>query len=419
MLSLKPFAVSTRRPPSPLETRDCVRFLILTQYYPPEIGAAQTRLGAIARALIQRGHTLEVVTAMPNHSFGRTLEGYRGRLYMRERIDGALVHRTWVYAAGGTGLRRMFNYLSFALTCFIGLARARRPDAIFVESPPLFLSVPGWIASKLRRCKLIFNVADLWPDAVRELGVIRTGPLMAAAQLLERWTYRNSTMINVVTDGIERDLRLRKGVPASKLRFLPNGVDVETFAPRDRSAPLALRLGLGNRPMFLYVGTHGIAHALHHLIAAAKLVPEAFVLLVGAGTTKASLMMLARGVENVHFAAPVPPDQMSEYFSLACASVVPLIRSNHNGGARPSKLFASLACGVPVIYSGEGEGAAIVEEAQAGIVVAPENPAAIAGAMRTLIALPNLREQMAQRARAVAIERFAWPGIVDRWLASL
>jgi colanic acid biosynthesis glycosyl transferase WcaI len=396
-----------------------VRLLILSQYYPPEIGAAQARLSALTRALIRRGHEVEVVTAMPNYPVGRTLPGYRHRFYMRESIDGAPVHRTWVYAAAGTGVRRIVNYLSFACTSMFGLFRARRPDAIFVESPPLFLAVPGWIAAKVRRCPLIFNVADLWPDAVRELGVIEGGPFLRAAESLEAWSYRRATVINVVTDGIERRLREHKRVPASKLRYLPNGVDVERFAPRVRSATLAARLHLDERPVFLYAGMHGIAQALDHLIAAAALVPEAVVLLIGAGTTKNALVALARGHENVRFIDPVQPDEMSEYFSLAHASVVPLVRCEGNIGARPAKVFASLACGVPVIYSGEGEGAAIIAEAGAGIVVPPEDSREIARAMRRLMNDPAEREEMSRRARDVAVQRYAWPAILDRWLASL
>jgi colanic acid biosynthesis glycosyl transferase WcaI len=384
-----------------------VRLLILSQYYAPEIGAAQTRLSALTRELVARGHEVEIVTATRDH------------FYRSEYIDGARVHRTWVYAATGTGSRRMANYLSFACTSLFGLARARRPDAIFVESPPLVLAVPGWLAAKRWRCPLIFNVADLWPDAVRELGVMHNGPLLQAAEKLEAWTYRQATMVNVVTNGIERRLLENKGVPASKLRYLPNGVDVETFAPAARNNALAERLQLDDRPVFLYVGTHGIAHALQHLVAAAVQVPKAQVLFVGDGTTKASLVALARDIENVRFLDPVQPEEMADYFSLAYASIVPLVRSGVNDGARPAKVFASLACGVPVIYSGNGEGAAIITDADAGIVVPPEDAGAIAEAMRELLRDPARREVMARNARTAAVEHFAWPGIVERWLATL
>ena len=398
-----------------------MRLVFLTQYYPPEIGAPQTRLAALTRALVQRGWHVEVVTAMPHHLMGRILHGYRGRIYSCEKLDGATVHRTWVYAASGTGVRRMLNYLSFAFSCLLGLLRVRRPDAIFVESPPLFLAVPGWLAAKRYRCKLIFNVADLWPDAIRELGVLRSGPLLGVAERLEAWTYRRATVVNAVTSGIERSLRERKGVPVTKLRFLPNGVDTERLAPCERSVALAQRLQLDDRPLFVYAGTHGIAQGLHTLVDAAALAPYVTVLCIGGGTTKAALMAYARArnVENVRFLDPVPLDEIPEYFSLAVASVVLLVRSELHRDARPSKLFASFACGVPVIYGGEGEGADIVEHAGAGLVVPPEDPAALAMAMATLAADPVQRTRMANNARTLAVERFAWSGIVDRWVASL
>ncbi len=398
-----------------------MRFVILTQYYPPEIGAPQTRLAALTRELVRRGHAVEVVTAMPNHLLGRTHEDYRKKFYVREMLDGAVIHRTWVYAAMGTGARRMLNYLSFTLSSLWGLFQTRRADVVFVESPPLFLSIPGWIAAKRSRAALIFNVADLWPDTIRDLGVLGDGPLLRAAEKLEAWTYARATLVNAVTDGIERDLRERKHVASKKLRFLPNGIDVNAFAPRSRSADLAARLRLDGRPLFLYAGTHGIAQGLHNLIEAASMVPEATMLFVGAGTVKRALVEIARkrGVSNVRFLDPVRLDDMPEYFSLACASIVPLVRNDVHLGARPSKIFPSFACGIPVIFSGEGEGAALIRDAGAGIVVPPEDPAAIAGAMREMIDNPQAHRAMSERARNVAVERFAWPAIVDRWLASL
>ena len=290
-----------------------------------------------------------------------------------------------------------------------------------MESPPLFLAVPGWLAAKRYRCKLIFNVADLWPDAIRELGVLRPGPLLGAAERLEAWTYRRATVVNAVTNGIARDLRDRKGVPITKLRFLPNGVDTERLAPRERSVALARKLQLDDRPVFVYAGTHGIAQGLQTLVDAAALAPDVTVLFIGGGTTKRALIAYARArnVENVRFLDPVPLDDIPEYFSLAVASVVLLVRSELHRDARPSKLFASFACGVPVIYGGEGEGADIVEHASAGVVVPPEDPAALAAAMATLAADPVQRTRMANNARTLAVERFAWPGIVDRWVASL
>ena len=399
-----------------------MRVLILTQYYPPEIGAPQTRLAALARELRRRDHEVEVVTAMPHHLVGRTYKGYRGKFYMRDMVDGTTVHRTWVYAATGTGIRRIANYLSFTCTSLVGLALAQRPDVIFVESPPLFLSVPGWIAATLRKAKLIFNVADLWPDSVRELGVMQDGPMLRAAERLEAWTYRKADIVNAVTNGIEETLRSRKGVPAAKLRFLPNGIDVDSFSPRPPLQSLARSLRLDERRIFIYAGTHGIAQGLEHVVDAAKLVEDrAIVLFVGSGPTKHALLERARraGITNIRFVDPVPLDRMPAYFSLAYASIVPLVRSELMRGARPSKLFPALASGVPIVYSGEGEGAQLVADAQAGVVVPPENPTALANAMRELCDDVATRNEMAERARALAVDRFAWSTIVGSWLQTI
>jgi colanic acid biosynthesis glycosyl transferase WcaI len=399
-----------------------MRILILTQYYPPEIGAPQTRLAALARELRRRGFGVEVVTAMPHHLVGRVYKGYRGKLYLRESIEGVRVHRTWVYAATGTGVRRMLNYFSFALTSLFALLFVRRCDVVFVESPPLFLSVPGWIAAMLHRATLIFNVADLWPDSVRELGVLSGGPLLALASHLEAWTYRRADYVNAVTEGIERILRNDKGVPARKLRFLPNGIDTERFTPRRAHPGLRARLRLDERNVFIYAGTHGIAQGLHTLVHAAELVgQDATLLFVGSGPIKPYLVQLTRerGLQNVRFCDPVPLDDMPDYFALAYASIVPLVRGDLMRGARPSKLFPAFACGVPVIYSGEGEGADLVTQADAGVAVPPEDAPALAAAMRELLADPQARERMAQAARKLARERFTWSTIVDRWLSEV
>lgn len=399
-----------------------MRVLILTQYYPPEIGAPQTRLAAFTRELLRRGHEVEVVTAMPNHLLGRTHEGYRGKLYVRDRIDNATVHRTWVYAATGTGLRRIANYLSFTVSSLIGLALARRPDAVFVESPPLFLSVPGWIAATAYRAKLIFNVADLWPDSVRDLGVMQDGWMMRIAERLEAWTYRRADIVNAVTDGIDAVLRREKHVPARKLRFLPNGIDIDTFTPRAPVDRLKRELDIDERRVFIYAGTHGIAQGLEHVVDAAALVArEAIVLFVGEGPTKRALIERARrsGVDNVRFVNAVPIDAMPEYFSLAYASIVPLVGSALMRGARPSKLFPALASGVPIVYSGEGEGARLVSDNGVGVVVAPERSDLLAEAMRWMCEHPEARAAMAVAGRQLAVNRFAWSSIVDEWLASL
>jgi glycosyltransferase involved in cell wall biosynthesis len=317
----------------------------------------------------------------------------------------------------------LFNYLSFCVTSLIGLARAKRPDVVFVESPPLFLIVPGWVKAKLSGAKLIFNVADLWPDTVSDLGVVRDGAMLRFAKQLEAWAYRKASYVNAVTDGIAERLRSGKAVQAEKILFLPNGVDTMMLQPMPPDRALAARLGLAGKSVFLYAGTHGIVHGLEHVLdAAAQVEADGIaVLFVGAGTRKAALVERTRalGLRNVVFHDPVPIERMPAFYSIACASIVTVIRSHHSQGARPSKMFSSLACGVPILYSGEGEGAEIVRSAGAGIVVEPESADALARGMRELTANPELRDRLGAAARSLAETRFGWSGIVESWLARL
>ncbi len=359
---------------------------------------------------------------MPHHLIGRTYAGYQKKFYMRETMDGIQVHRTWVYAATGTGMRRMLNYLSFTATSMFGLAKAKRPDVVFVESPPLSLIVTGWLIAKRHRASLVFNVADLWPDSVRALGVMNDGWMLRAAEILEAWAYRRAHIVNAVTDGIDKVLREQKLVPPAKLRFLPNGIDVDKFVPRPPDEALRRQLNIDDRHVFIYAGTHGIGQALHRVVDAAKLVEnEAIVLFVGSGPTKPYIMEHARriGATNVRFVDPVPLESMPKYFSIAYASIVPLVSAELARGARPSKLFPAMASGVPILYSGEGEGANLVTEHGIGVVVVPENAQDMAAGMRRLMADPKTRDEMSVRARQVAVDRYAWPSIVEKWLLSL
>ena len=400
-----------------------MRFLILTQYFPPEIGAPQIRLAALARALKKQGHEIEVVTAMPNHLTGKIFPGYQGKFYMNDAFEGNVVRRTWVYAATGAGFARICNYLSFTLTCLLGLLRSKTPDYIFVESPPLFLGISGWMFSSLRRVPMIFNVADLWPDSVRELGVLRDGPVLSSAELLERWIYSQARFVSAATVGIQQNLINKKALPAAKVLFLPNGVDNHVFAPRAPDVEVLREFGLEGRDVFIYAGTHGLAQGLETVIDAADLVKNTNVtfLLVGDGPTKKSLVESAarRGLKNVVFVCIQPVEDMPKFFSVAVGSVAPLVKNELFKGARPSKIFPSLASGVPVIFCGEGEAAALLLDNDAGLVVAPENAPALAAAVIRLSQDRALQRRLGANGRRLVQEQFNWDTIASGFLDQL
>ncbi len=400
-----------------------MRFLLLTQYFPPEIGAAQVRLASITRELLRLGHQVEIVTAVPNYPEGKIFPSYQGHFYLRESWEGIPLHRVWIYAATGAGGKRLLNYFSFMLTALWGLRQTQRPDYILVESPPLFLGITAYLAAKRWQVPWILNVADLWPDSVRALGLLKEGMLLTVATKLEAWLYRRANLINVVTEGLREILIHQKQVPSAKILFLPNGVDTQMFAPQPVDDTWRSHLDLPNQPIFLYTGTHGYAHGMEVILQAAELLKETPVLflLVGGGSDKSRLEQLskAKALTNVLFWPSQPPAQIARLYSLAQAGISTLQSAPLFDGTRPVKILATMACAKPVIYSGSGEGARMVQQAKAGLVVPPQDPVALAEAVRYVIAHPQKAAELGQNGRIYVEAHLQWSAVVSTWLQQL
>jgi colanic acid biosynthesis glycosyl transferase WcaI len=401
-----------------------MRFLILTQYFPPEIGGAQTRLKSFASELLRHGHQVEVVTAMPNYPRGQFFPGYENSWYKRELMDGVPVHRVWLYPAVGGGVKRMLNYGSFSVTSLYGLWRCKKPDYIFVESPPLFLSFTAFLAGLFWRAPFIFNVADLWPDVIVDGGFLKEGLVIRCLRWIEQWSYRRAAYVNNVTEWIVKVLREKKHVPEEKLLFLPNGVDTTKFSPRPPDEQLLKTLDLTGKQIVLWAGTLGYAHGLDQVLRAAKLLaalPRLHFLFVGDGSARADLLRLQEHLQltNVTFRGPVPLDEVPAYYSISFCGLASLIDIPTYDGARPSKLFPILASALPLIFVGKGEAARLVESAGAGIVVPPGEPQLIADAVARLAEDPALCQTFGESGRRYVEQNLQWSSLVGNWLGQL
>ncbi len=389
-----------------------VHVVLLTMYYPPEVGAPQTRLAAITRALVAAGHTVEVVTGMPNYPTGRVFDGYRRTLGRTEVRDGVVVRRVWIYAAMGSGTKRLLSYLSFTATCVFGLVRCRRPKIVFIESPPLFTAVPGILAAKFWRALTVFNVADLWPDAAVELGALHPGPQLDAALALERWAYRKADVVNAVTDSVRAVLLDDKRIPEEKLVELPNGVDTELFSPGPA--------GTGaHHNALVYAGTVGFIHAAERLVEAMALLRDMPVRLVfyasGSGLEQLQTAARQADLDSIEFRDPVPLDELAPVLRDCLAGVVTLADVAMAEKTRPSKMFPVMASGRPVLFCGRGEGARIIADHRAGLVV-DNDPEQIAKAVRELVGDPGAAERLGAAGRRFVEAELAWTTICRSWL---
>ncbi len=371
-----------------------LRILYLTQYFPPEVGATQTRAYEMAQGLLRAGHRVTILTEVPNHPEGVIRPEYRGRFWVRETLDGIEVLRVWVWTSPVKTMRtRLAFYTTYMLNATLaGLFLARRRyDLLYATSPPLFVGGAALALSFLRGIPMVFEVRDLWPESAVALGELQSPRWIRWATWLEERCYARARRIVVVTEGIRRHL-LERGIPEHKLVLIPNGANTELFRPQPEGGKaLRARLGLGEAFVVLYAGILGIAQGLETVLEAAHLLrdrPDIRFLLVGDGPCKADLMRRkeALGLTHVTFLDGQPRESMPAYFSAADVALVPLRRLELFRSAVPSKMFDAWACGCPVLLGIDGEARSVLEQAQAGRYVEPEDPQALASAIVQLAA---------------------------------
>lgn len=400
-----------------------IRLVILTHYFPPEVGAPQARLSELARRLVAQGVHVTVVTGFPNYPSGGVAPGYRGRFSMREEMSGVTVLRTWVFATPNKGFgKRLLNHFSFALSSLFALRRAGPADVVFVESPPLAIGLAAFAWSWVKRAPFIFNVSDIWPRSAVEMGALRSRSAIRLAEWLERSLYRHAKKVSVVTPGIVDKLAAR-GVPKDKLFLLTNAVDTDLFKPDTPDTELARRLGMEGRKVFLYAGTHGLAQGLDTILQAAKFVeaPEVLFVLAGEGADKERLQAMAakESIGNVLFLPNQPREAMPRLLNLAYATVIPLRKLEVFKAALPSKMFESMASERPIVLGVWGEAAKLVEDAGCGVVVEAESPAALASAVQALVADPARARTLGANGRRYALDNFDRDRVAGRFLELL
>lgn len=403
-----------------------MKILILTQYYPPEVGAPQNRLSDLAKRLSEMGVGVEVLTAMPNYPQMKTHPGYKGKIYRKEEIDGITVHRSWIFVSKSRKiLPRLLNYFSFVFSSLLtGMFKTGRFDYILVESPPLFLGISGYLLKLCKRRHMIFNVSDLWPESAEKLGIVTSGLFLRLSYGLEAFLYKRSCLITGQTMGIVENIRSR--FPEKELLWFPNGIDPEWFNPEMSSEGWREKCGIKEEAIvMLYAGIVGHAQGLDTLLEAAELlrnIPDIRFVILGSGPEKDRLMQEAveRKIDNVLFLDAVQKKEMPVILREVDIAYIPLKKLDIFQGAIPSKIFESLAMEKPIILGVDGEARKLfVDEGNCAVFVEPENPEALAGEVMALKNNPSLREELGKNGRKFVHEKFDRRNIAGKFLGTL
>jgi len=355
-----------------------MRIVIYTQYFPPETGAPQARLYELAIRLIRQDHEVIVLTAMPNYPDGVVFPGYRWRLSRVEAVDGIKVIRTALFPSrSARAIPRLLSYVSFAvLSLFLGGWRVGRSDLLLFESPPLFLAPSALILGKLIGARTIMNVSDIWPDILIRMGSIRPGLALRSMHWLEQFSYRHSDVVAVTNPGAAAQLRER--FPHVDITVISNGVDTRLFTPELRSQKIRSQFRVGeDEILIVYCGLLGVAQGLDTVIRAANALQhrtEINFVIIGDGPERERIrdLICELNASNVNLCGRRPKNNIPAILASADLGLVPL--SSRLPGTMPSKIYETLAAGLPVVVAGGCEGEALVEQNDVGRSYEPTDP---------------------------------------------
>lgn len=392
-----------------------MRIGIISQWYDPEPGPAGLP-GVLARGLLARGHTVQVLTGFPNYPSGVVAKGYRLRRVMDEELGGVQVRRVAVYPSHDeSSARRILNYASFGVSATVsGLDSLRGIDAVWIYNSPITTALPMWGARYGLRTPCVLHVMDLWPDTLHVAGFAYPGRGRATGRrLLSSWAgamYRAADSVAYISPGVGDVLR-KRGVPEAKLRYVPMWADEEIFHPSSENFRQLFNLS-DDAIVLLYAGALGHAQSLNTLIDACAQVhdPRFVCLIAGSGTAEQDLRKRARavGASNIRFLGRLPQEKMTALMATGDLNYIGLRPHALSGVTMPSKTQAALASGRALLVAAHGDVARVARDSGAGWAVEPGDVSAIAAAIRSAcgVGREELR-RMGVRARTYYKETFS------------
>lgn len=357
-----------------------MHILFLTDNFPPEGNAPATRTYEHAIRWVKAGHKVTIITCAPNFPEGKVFSGYKNKWYQKSNVDGIDVVRVKTYITANEGfVKRILDYMSFMVTGFLAGLFQKKPDVIVATSPQFFCACAGWVLSAIRRKPFIFELRDIWPASITAVGAMKDSKAIRLLEKLELFLYRRADSIVSVTHSFKTEL-IERGVDGNKIDVVLNGVDLSKYEPAlQKDSELAAQYGLEGKFVAGYIGTHGMAHGLEHIVAVAEQLqsePDVRIVFAGGGAARQKIVDLveAKQLTNVVLIERQPKDMMPRIWSLCDVSLVPLKNSDLFRTVIPSKIFECMGMGIPTIMSvPKGEATDIIQKTGSGMIVESEN----------------------------------------------
>jgi len=335
---------------------------IISNYYPPEKGAAANRIEQLALQLHQNNYNVTVICPLGNYPKGELFPEYKGKFFVTENRDSITVKRLWIYPSSSTSiLVRIFSILSFCACLFFYLLFKKTPKKVVVQSPPLFISFISVFILSLKRKKIILNISDLWPLAAIELKALKPNSLSHKISLfLERFIYKKATIILGQSNEIIQ--HVQSIIPSKKCylyRNFPNHKIARMDLTTDEKEPVKL----------FYAGLLGVAQGILELcekIELNHLNVELHLFGDGAEKKQIEAFVLSKKDLKIYFYGMLDRTTLHEKLKTFDIAIAPLKMRIY--GSVPSKIFEYGSLGFPILYFGGGEGERIVKENNLGWV---------------------------------------------------
>jgi len=370
-----------------------LRLIVLCPHFAPDIAPTGVVMTRIVDELARRGHELHVITALPWYREHRVEPGYETRWWSEERTTWGTITRVNPFPGKSKSniFRRAIGFVLFSVLVGIRGLRAggKGPvDGVLAMSPPLTLGVTGWLVRVVRGGRLVFNIQDVFPDAAIETGAISNPAIVALARWLEKFSYRRSDFVVLLSEDLADNVRAKLGRrDRHRVQVIPNFVDTQAITPSSRNNVYRSELGISDEPVVMYAGNVGYSQSLDLMIDAAKAMPEVIFVVNGDGSARPSLEQRAQGLGNVRFVDYQPIERLNEVLAAADVHVVPL-RKGLAKVSVPSKSYSVMAAGRALLAAIDPgtEIPRLLSASGGGVAVAPDDPAAFIGALREMLA---------------------------------
>ena len=376
---------------------------LLTQYYKPEMGAPQNRLYEMVRGLKELGNEVYIVTSMPNYPTGKIFPEYQGKIVSHEIMDDIAIKRYWLYASNARKvIPRIWNMISFSCMALFSACYLRKLhlDYLIVESPPLTLGIVGILLAKIAKCKLVANISDIWPLSAKELGAISEGRLYHILEQLEHKIYHSAHICMGQSQEIVNHIAAHGG---KNVYLFRNGVDPTRF-------PLSIQQSITHPIKLVYAGLLGFAQGVADIcksINFAEIGAEFHIYGAGGEQDEIEQYLQQHPNKGIYYHGVVSRYELPIKLQSAHLTLVPLVKNIY--GAVPSKIYESMAAGLPIMFIGEGEGAKIIQENDIGLIANAKDYTMLKKNIQHIVSHPEDMKRMSNNCKTCAQTKFNRP----------